>query len=226
LVVCDYEGGDDGSDAELKAAFANPFYPRFWPERLEQIKKPKKPSGIFLDNMSDWMGEYWPKEWTELELQVMRDCPQHRFYTLTKQPQNLPPYSPFPENCWVGVTATNKEMFDRATYYLAEVDASIKYLSIEPLLDSVLYDERPFFGGVDWVIIGAQTKPYKPPQWEWVEEIVSAADKAGIPVFLKNNLYRAIPFFKEPFCQESMGKDGIRIVGLRQEMPNIKDFGK
>ena len=42
--------------------------------------------------------------------------------------------------------------------------------------------------GINWLIIGAQTKPYKPPKIEWVQEIVEAADKAGIPVFLKENL--------------------------------------
>lgn len=42
--------------------------------------------------------------------------------------------------------------------------------------------------GISWLIIGAQTKPYKPPKIEWVQEIVRAADKAGIPVFLKDNL--------------------------------------
>ena len=42
--------------------------------------------------------------------------------------------------------------------------------------------------GIKWVIIGAQTKPYKPPKIEWVQEITEACDKAGIKVFLKNNL--------------------------------------
>ena len=42
--------------------------------------------------------------------------------------------------------------------------------------------------GISWVIIGAQTKPLKIPPFEWVVEIVTVADKAGIPVFLKNNL--------------------------------------
>ena len=42
--------------------------------------------------------------------------------------------------------------------------------------------------GISWVVIGSQTKPYRPPTIEAVEEIVKACDKAGIPVFLKNNL--------------------------------------
>ncbi|KKK71886.1 hypothetical protein LCGC14_2909470, partial [marine sediment metagenome] len=41
---------------------------------------------------------------------------------------------------------------------------------------------------IDWVIIGAQTKPTVMPKLEWVKEIVDAADRAGIPVFLKDSL--------------------------------------
>lgn len=114
-----------------------PFYPRWWPERLEQIRKIKKPTGIFLDDMSDWMGDYWPEEWTRQELQVMRDCPQHRFYTLTKQSQNLFQFSPFPENCFVGVTATNQDMFGKAILHLADIQASVKFISLEPLLERI-----------------------------------------------------------------------------------------
>ena len=118
----------------------DPFYPRFWPERLEQIRKVKKPCGIFLDDMSDWMGDYWPDEWTEQEIQVMRDNPQHRFYTLTKQPQNLMKWSPFPLNCFVGVSATNQQQFDKAVKYLKEVEATVKFISFEPLLGHITLD--------------------------------------------------------------------------------------
>ena len=41
---------------------------------------------------------------------------------------------------------------------------------------------------INQVIIGSQTKPYKPPKIEWVREIVEACDKASVKVFLKDNL--------------------------------------
>lgn len=179
----------------------NPFYPRFWPERLAepchlgkgQFGLATRPRGIFLDDMSDWMGDYWPREWTEQELQMMRDCPQHRIYTLTKQAQNLIKFSPFPDNCWVGVTVTNEgitypDMMEEACRALAEIKATVKYLSFEPLLSSIYKLDLLKIWGINWVIIGAQTKPYKPPEISWVEEIVRACGKAGVPVFLKNNL--------------------------------------
>ena len=78
-----------------------------------------------------------------------------------------------------------------AVEYLNQRKATVKYLSLEPLLDWVLdvHWGLPFnFSGIDQVIIGAQTKPYKPPKIEWVKEIVQACDKAGVKVFQKNNL--------------------------------------
>lgn len=232
-------------------SISDPFYPRFWPERLKQAYQVKKPTGIFLDDMSDWMGDYWPREWTEAELQMMRDNPWHRLYTLTKQPQNLLQFSPFPENAWVGVTATKWLSFSNALGYLAAIEAKVKYLSFEPLLERIQMDmlQKVLFPQViDWIIIGACTGSHRdiealsaryPELWgtvlsgnkwalfpkiEWVQEIVEAADQAGIKVFLKDNL--------EPLLRQSyktFGELNGKLVKaikypswkweLRQEMP-------
>lgn len=219
----------------------DPFYPRFWEEKLNQPYQRKKPMGIFLDDMSDWMLDCWPKAYTEAELQMMRDNPQHRIYTLTKQPQRLPEFSPFPENCWVGVTACNEDMWTKALWELSKVQAPVKYISIEPFLKRI----PQYVGGIkncgiSWLIIGACTGtwsemdrlerkvaplfPYTLMQWgnkwtlqpkiEWIQEIVEAADKAGIPVFLKDNL--------KPLFEQVYGQDPHSYYyhnGLRQEMP-------
>ena len=100
--------------------------------------------------------------------------------------------------------------------------------SFEPLLDDVmqyLYI-RNFIESCQWVIIGSQTKPYKPPKIEWVKEIVEACDKAGIPVFLKDNLKPLIlsnSRYKSPGLPEAYSfmlralDNGDRV--LRQEFP-------
>jgi len=126
---------------------ADPFYPRFWPERLAEIQRgiddydyqtyiKQKPRGIFICDMSDLFGIGIPEEWTAKVLEAIADdCNSfHRFYLLTKQPQNLARWSPFPDNCWVGVTATDHNMLQRATGHLRRIKATIKYISLEPLL--------------------------------------------------------------------------------------------
>ena len=80
-------------------------------------------------------------------------------------------------------------MFADAIYQLGKIQAKVTYISFEPLLEHIPVIGQDFqFHRPDWVIIGAQTRPYKPPKIEWVREIVEAADKAGVPVFIKNNL--------------------------------------
>ena len=188
----------------------DPFYPRFWEDRLFQPFNDKHISqkGIFVCDMSDLFGIGIPEKWTKAVMDVMEDCPTDRFYLLTKQYQNLPQWSPFPDNCWVGVTVTNWIMLPDALYNLSKIEAQIKYISFEPLLEFVPIDGLNLVKhGINWVIIGAQTKPYKPPKWEWVSEIIDACVDAGIPYFLKNNL--------EPIVPKVFGGEGE----LRQEMP-------
>lgn len=61
-----------------------------------------------------------------------------------------------------------------------------RFTSFEPLLGKIGIDDHVNIKSwVDWVIIGAQTKPTVYPNIEWVAEIIEAADKAHIPVFLK-----------------------------------------
>jgi len=166
---------------------------RFYPEELKAILKRRKPAGIFLGSTIELFHDKTIQYMLKI-MSTIRACPQHRFYLLTKQPQNLFKFSPFPDNCWVGVTATDGYRFIEAldALTLGKVKAKVIYLSFEPLLDwhirSDILDQDLIAQQVNWLIIGAQTKPYKPPKIEWIEEIVQAADKAGIPVFLKDNL--------------------------------------
>lgn len=204
----------------------DPFYPRFWEDRLEPVgltggsKRPHsygyltcykdhKPKGVFVCDMSDLFGIGIPEAWTQKVMDTIRKCSAHRFYLLTKQPQNLIKFSPFPDNCWVGITATNDLYAIDAINSLIKVKAKVTFLNLEPLLYWGLeaIDTGRIVESVDWVIIGAQTKPYKPPKIEWVKEIVEACDKAGIPVFLKENL--------APIIKSIKGQNFY----LRQQMP-------
>ena len=214
--------------SEHKANMADPFYPRFWPERLADFGNPyirghsRKGRGVFVCDMSDLFGIGIPASWIAQVFTVITEYPQHRFYLLTKQPQNLIKFSPFPDNCWVGVTATDKPTLGRGLYVgLEKIEAAIKYISFEPLLGSTDLDGLDLLHcGIKWVIIGAQTKPTVYPKIEWVQEIVQAADKAGIPVFLKNNLKQGLitKMGSTPsWATEYVSEAGF--VKLRQELP-------
>ncbi len=194
-----------------KKHLANPFYPRFWPERLKELEKIKpwnakerkpsvnrqrtaKPKGIFACNMCDFFGDWVPADWQREVFRVIRANPQHRFYFLTKIPWNIAKWSPLPDNCWLGSTVCDKRTSWHAYWYYFDgaVKAKVKFISFEPLLADVMEIPGGYGEGImqkaDWVVIGSQTKPYHPPKIEWVHAIVEAADKFGVPVFLKDNL--------------------------------------
>ena len=208
---------DDGSRYNLYEDCHDPFYPRFWPERIPEDRfcsikaierKKAKPKGIFVCDMGELFGDWVPIEWQEEIFRVITFNSWHRFYLLTKQGQNLARWTPFPDNCWVGVTATGYKAFNEALDHLKGIEAKVKFISIEPLLEAIpFYMERLAYCGINWVIIGAQTKPTVMPKIEWVQGIVEAADRAGVAVFLKDNLK---PLLNYP------ATTGF----LKQEMPN------
>jgi len=217
---------------ELHRAYCNPFYPRFWPEKLQELltrnsivsAHQPKPRGIFVCSMSDLFGIGVPEEWTRQIIQAITDNAYDRFYLLTKQPQNLPSWSPFPSNCGVGVTATNQQQHNEAVVVLSGIKAGFKFISHEPLLGHIsLHSPYSPADAYDWDIIGSQTKPYRPPAISDVREIVEACDKASLPVFLKNSLK---PLIQEAgMCKaEWAAREWVqcKYPVLRQEMPDVK----
>jgi protein gp37 len=164
---------------------SDPFYPRFWPNELIKIQARKKASGIFLCDMGELFGDWVPRSWQDKVFDTIRSCPNHRFYLLTKQPQNLVAFSPFPDNCWVGVTATDDVTTIKAITHLRLIQAKVKYIFFSPLLGGV----NTNLVGLDWGIIAAQNNPYIPPNRQWVVDLISLLDQAHVKVFLKDNLY-------------------------------------
>ncbi|KKL08345.1 hypothetical protein LCGC14_2576780 [marine sediment metagenome] len=171
---------------------------------------------------------------------VIENCPQHRFLFLTKQPQNLAKWAPFPRNAWVGVSVTDSASYQDACTYLGQIEGGtypdthplpVRFISFEPLLGAIytpiLNPGAPAVNPTglpfNWVIIGAQTKPTVMPKVEWVKEIVEAADQAGIPVFLKNSLKASLfnpdIMADHPNLLRTSDDHGIISVNVRQEMP-------
>lgn len=104
-------------------------------------------------------------------------------------------------------------------------DAIVKFLSFEPLFrwsnDDLPEQWQEGFESLDWAIVGQQTPVSKKtePRIEWIQEIVQAADQAGVPVFLKDNLEPLI--FKDAISgQAALAMGLLNWVGeLRQELP-------
>src|SRR3990167_10250828 len=151
-----------------------------------------KPSRIFIGSTFELFGDWVKPEWLKFIFERVQMLPEHTFIFLTKRPENLIKWSPFPKNCWVGCSATNSEQAIRAMTELDFIEANVKFLSLEPLMNNDGYTkwEYIYYKKINWLIIGQQTpiKQATMPKIEWITSIVEAASKVGIPIFLKNNL--------------------------------------
>jgi len=178
----------------------DPFVPAFHPERLEQIKKRRKPTIYFFGSMGDWLDRDVKPEWRQQCLQVMAEKPMHVFITLTKQYRNLgkiaedSPGGVIPRNVWVGISVnTGRHIW--GIDELRKVDATVRLISFEPLLEDLA--DSVDLEGVDWIIIGGQSRqngidhlpavPAFTPKKEWVQDFVYGC-ALHLPVFLKPNL--------------------------------------
>ena len=141
------------------------------------------------------------------------------FIFLTKRPENLSKWSPFPPNTYIGVSVTNQLQYDNAVKYLAMVEAPVKFLSLEPLLNHIRILGADF-SLLQWIICGQQTPVSQTtmPELGWIEDIVVASDKASVPVFLKDNL-RNIIATELYQCGWAVGERG----DLRQEFPRLAE---
>ena len=170
------------------------FIPHFHPERLDGPGEVKKPGRVFVCSMGDFWGSEVKREWRErvlfqitLQDEYMREDENHQFLILTKQPQNIdmPKHYAIPE-LWQGVSVTGPGDLWRIEELVKRVPAR-RFVSFEPLLG----DFDPWdidIERLDWVIVGAQTKPLILPNTDHVNQIVNACIPNKVPVFLKNNL--------------------------------------
>ena len=180
----------------------NGFEPTWRPEREYEPAQLSKPSRIFVGSMCDLFGAWVPRDWIDRVLWMVKGTARHTFIFLTKHFRMLARHNPWPTNAWVGATAEDGGMVQTALHSMRDVNASVKFLSIEPLLrwrvdanisTAELYYKDFLVSPVHWLIIGARTNPLRLPERQWVEDIEAAADKAGVPIFEKNSLTTLFP---------------------------------
>jgi protein gp37 len=174
----------------LKAMGANGYDNGFGlsilPDRLVQPLKRKKPTTYFVNSMSDLFQDGVSDNFINQVFDVIRRTPQHRYQILTKRAERLPVYfkdKVIPENVWLGVTVENiKEGLPRIDL-LRQVKASIRFLSIEPLLEDL---GEVNFTGINWVIVGGESgKNARPMNKQWVLNIKRQCEEQGVPFFFK-----------------------------------------
>jgi len=129
---------------------------------------------------------------------------RHQFLLLTKHliglKYFLERYSVLPSNLWLGVSIEGESQSHRwaELVELASGKGCHLWISFEPLLEPVHFEDwfkrRLYYMSLcEWVVIGAQTNPYRLVPEEWVIDIAKPAKEHLIPVFMKENLLKDDP---------------------------------
>lgn len=165
--------------------YENGFEVTLHPHTLEKPLNMKKPQVIFVNSMSDIFHDKIPDEFIFQIFDVMNRAHWHTFQVLTKRPKRLAKLADklnWTNNIWMGVTVEANEYVSRVDY-LRSSPAKVKFLSLEPLIDSV---DKLDYTGIDWVIVGGESGfGARVMQKEWVEEIRIRCSEENIPFFFK-----------------------------------------
>lgn len=97
-------------------------------------------------------------------------------------------------NIWLGTSIENQEVVDQRIPYLLETPAVVRFLSCEPLLESVdisNYLPRQTSANlalpqISWVIIGGESgSKSRPCCSRWIESLVTQCQQQSVAVFVK-----------------------------------------
>jgi protein gp37 len=194
-------------------------------EHLEDPLRWKRPRRIFVNSMSDLFHESIPTEWILRIFEVMAYAKHHVFQVLTKRPERMRHLLYYPDdgkfhgdsaehhrllmtqplsNVWLGVSCEDQKTADERIPLLLQTPAAARWISAEPLLSWIRFDDPPpsldrpsyFYGyqnfrsadkhDIDWVVVGGESgAKARPFNLAWAREIVRECRAAAVPVFVK-----------------------------------------
>lgn len=156
------------------------------PSRITQPLLRKKPTVYFVNSMSDLFHEEIPDSFLDEIFAVIEQTPHHTYQILTKRAERLPQYfntRACPQNVWLGVSVEDKKHGVPRIDYLRQVNAHIRFLSVEPLLEDVGVIDLT---DIHWVIVGGESgHKARPMKQEWVVNVQRQAEHFGSAFFFK-----------------------------------------
>ncbi len=159
------------------------------PRRLDQPRTWRRPRLIFVNSMSDLFHEDVPQNYIRRVFDTMETADWHIYQVLTKRSSRMRnfvnahyPTQPVPRHIWLGTSIENAKAMGRLRH-LKRTNASIRFLSLEPLLGPLGTLD---LSGVHWVIAGGESGPgARPVQVEWLQSIRDACRDQNVAFFFK-----------------------------------------
>ena len=174
---------------------------QFHEDRLDQPLQWKRPRRIFVNSMSDLFHENVTDSQIYSIMDIMHRAQKHTFQVLTKRPARMRDIMKWTfldsaswlPNVWLGVSVENQRMANERIPILLSTPAAVRFVSAEPLLDSVYLrtswmSENSVVGlkPLDWIICGGESGPKaRPCDLSDVYRIVQNCRDFSIPCFVK-----------------------------------------
>jgi len=169
--------------------FENGFDLTLRPERLAQPLTWKRSRMIFVNSMSDLFHKEVPRAFIDQVFETMERADWHVFQVLTKRSSLMRDYlkrryldAAPPTHIWLGVSVEDNKSSTRIAH-LREAPASVRFLSIEPLIGPV---GKVDLTGIHWVIAGGESGPgARPMAIDWAREIRDLCSEQNVAFFFK-----------------------------------------
>lgn len=187
----------------------------FREDKLEEPLRWQQPSAVFANSLSDIFHKDVPLDFIKRYFDVMNRADKHIFMVLTKRAERMAELAYneeiyWTDNIWQGVSAGTQKAADERIPFLLGVPAKIRFVSAEPLLESVKFMpswlsgynncdicehfdyERGCCGlqnKIDWIIAGAESGVgHRPMNTDWVRSILKQCEKYNTAFFYKQEV--------------------------------------
>jgi protein gp37 len=163
---------------------------RLVPEKLDEPFRLAGPRLIFVNSMSDLFHEDVPDAYIEAIADVMMAANWHTYQVLTKRADRMADLlrtklraAAMSPHIWWGVSVENRRVGLPRIGALRQSPASVRFLSVEPLLEDL---GRLDLDGIGWVIVGGESGAgARPMDASWVRSVRDQCAAAGVPFFFK-----------------------------------------
>jgi protein gp37 len=160
------------------------------PHKLAEPLRWHSPKMIFVNSMSDLFHEEVPDDYIATVANVMVMANWHTYQVLTKRSDRMAKllngrlrFAAESSHIWWGVSVDNRGYGLPRVRDLQSAAASVRFLSVEPLLEDLgEFNLR----GIHWVILGGESGPgARPLKSEWVTSVRDQCQQQRIPFFFK-----------------------------------------
>lgn len=142
--------------------------PLHWNQQAAKLGVPRR---VFCASMADLLEDRPDLEAPRNRvIGMIEETPWLDWLILTKRPENIRRMLPrhLPANVWLGTSAENQTYWDLRVRILLETEATVRFVSAEPLLGPIRMNGlKP-----EWLVVGGESGANaRPIQKEWVENL-------------------------------------------------------